>query len=66
MVEKAGLPLHEAAAMMSLHPARLIHMDDEIGSIREGKRADLVLMDETLHASAVYVNGIRAFASSAV
>lgn len=66
MVEKAGLLLHEAAAMMSLHPARLIHMEDEIGSIREGKRADLVLMDETLHASAVYVDGIRAFAERAV
>ena len=56
------MPLHEAAAMMSLHPARLIHMEDDIGSIREGKRADLVLMDETLHARAVYVDGIRAFA----
>lgn len=62
MVTQAGLPLEEASAMMSLHPARLIHMEQEIGSIREGKRADLVLMDETLHAQAVYVDGVRTFA----
>ena len=57
MVQKAGLPLHEAVNMASLHPARLIHKDDEIGSIAVGKRADLVLLDENLLTRRVFVDG---------
>lgn len=57
MVQKAGLPLHEAVNMASLHPARLIHKDDEIGSIAVGKRADLVLLDEKLLTRRVFVDG---------
>lgn len=59
MVQQAGLPLHEAVNMASLHPARLIHRDREVGSIAPGKLADLVLLDEGLHAAAVYVGGER-------
>lgn len=40
----AGLPLHEAAALASLYPARAIGRADEIGSIGEGKRADLIVV----------------------
>ena len=43
--------------MASLHPARLIHKDDEIGSIVVGKRADLVLLDEKLLTRRVFVDG---------
>ena len=57
MVQKAGLPLHEAVNMASLHPARLIHKDDEIGSIAVGKRADLVLLEEKLLTRRVFVDG---------
>ena len=43
--------------LASLHPARLIHKDDEIGSIVVGKRADLVLLDEKLLTRRVFVDG---------
>ena len=57
MVNEAGLELHEAVNMMSLHPARLLKREDELGSIAEGKLADLVLLDDTITAKAVWVGG---------
>ncbi len=57
MVKEAGLELHEAVNMMSLHPARLLKREDEMGSIAVGKLADLVLLDDTITAKAVYVGG---------
>ena len=41
LTEKLGIPLHEAIAMVSLAPARMVGLDDR-GSIEPGKRADLV------------------------
>ena len=63
MVQKAGLPIEQACRMMSLHPARLLRREDELGSIAPGKKADFVLMDSSLHASRVFVGGREAFAS---
>ena len=57
MVQQAGLPLHEACRMMSLHPARLLRRDRAIGSIARGKQADLVLLDEGLRTERVFVGG---------
>lgn len=39
--ELAGLPLHEAVALVTCNPARAVGLDDR-GSIAEGKRADLL------------------------
>lgn len=57
MVQQAGLPLHEAVNMMSLHPARLLGRAHELGSLAPGKLADLVLLDEDLHVCCVFVGG---------
>ena len=57
MVKETCLELHEAVNMMSLHPARLLRKEAELGSIAEGKLADLVLLDDTITAQAVYVGG---------
>ena len=59
MVNEAGLELHEAVNMMSLHPARLIKKENELGSIAVGKLADLVLLDDSITAKAVYVGGVK-------
>ena len=56
-VQMGGLPLQEAVAMASLHPARLLKRDDELGSLAVGKRADLVLMNDGLETTDVYVDG---------
>ena len=49
-----GIPLEEAVRAMTLTPAKEIGMDEEIGSIAVGKRADLVVLDENLEIVAVY------------
>lgn len=57
MVTLAGLSLHEAIAMMSLHPARLMHRENDLGSIARGKLADLVQLNSDLYTQQVWVAG---------
>ncbi|GAB2812130.1 N-acetylglucosamine-6-phosphate deacetylase [Streptomyces chlorus] len=40
-----GLPVEHAVAALSANPARLLGMDDRIGSLEPGKDADLVVLD---------------------
>jgi N-acetylglucosamine-6-phosphate deacetylase len=41
-----GVPLHEAAKMASLTPARIAGVEHELGTLEAGKRADLISLDE--------------------
>ena len=41
----------------TINPAKQIGIYDKVGSIEEGKYADLVLMDKSLNIKAVYVHG---------
>lgn len=59
MHTEAGLPLWEAVRMASLHPARFIGVEQQKGSLAVGKDADLVLFDQDVQVSAVYVAGIK-------
>jgi N-acetylglucosamine-6-phosphate deacetylase len=45
---ECGIPLHEAVKMIGLNHSKLVNMDDEIGSIKVGKRADIILLDKEL------------------
>lgn len=47
----------QAFIMASLNPAKVIGMDDEIGSIEVGKRADIVLVDDKFNVQQVIVGG---------
>ncbi len=49
-----GVPLGEALKAATLTPAKAIGLDDKIGSIEPGKRADLVVLDECLEIVGVY------------
>lgn len=40
---KEGMDRYEALKALTINPARILEVDDRIGSIREGKDADLVL-----------------------
>lgn len=42
-VEYGGIPEEDAWKMVTLNPAKLLHLDSHMGSIRAGKDADLVL-----------------------
>jgi N-acetylglucosamine-6-phosphate deacetylase len=52
-----GVPLPEVVRMATLTPARIAGMQDEIGSIAVGKRADLLVLDDNLEVRAVYLAG---------
>lgn len=49
-----GITLEQAVKAATIIPARIIGMDQEIGSIEVGKYADLVIMDKDLNISGVY------------
>jgi N-acetylglucosamine-6-phosphate deacetylase len=56
-----GIFESDVARMASLNPARLAGIDDECGSIEEGKRADLVALDEARNLRLTIVGGHVAF-----
>jgi N-acetylglucosamine-6-phosphate deacetylase len=56
-VAATGAPLHEAVRMASLTPARIAGCERERGSIEAGKRADFVVLDQSLRVRQVWVAG---------
>ncbi len=51
-VKYGGMTEEEAWKMVTINPAKLLHIDDRTGSIKEGKDADLVLWSD--HPLSVY------------
>ncbi|MFI3325677.1 MAG: N-acetylglucosamine-6-phosphate deacetylase [Clostridia bacterium] len=49
-----GIDFEVAAKACSLTPAKAIKMDNEIGSIKTGKKADFIILDNENNISAVY------------
>ena len=49
-----GIPFPQAVKAATLIPARAIGLDQEIGSIAPGRKADLVVLDQQLEIAAVY------------
>lgn len=45
-VKYGGMSEQEAWKLVTLNPAKLLHLDDRMGSVAEGKDADLVLWNE--------------------
>ncbi len=50
-------PLDEALRMASLYPAAFMGLDDRIGRLAPGYRADLVLLDEALEVRKTWIGG---------
>ncbi|PKA83784.1 imidazolonepropionase-like amidohydrolase [Ulvibacter sp. MAR_2010_11] len=51
-VKYGGMTEEEAWKMVTINPAKLLHLDNRVGSIKEGKDADLVLWTD--HPLSVY------------
>jgi imidazolonepropionase-like amidohydrolase len=51
-VKYGGVPEEEAWKFVTLNPAKLLHIDDKVGSIKVGKDADLVLWSD--HPLSIY------------
>jgi imidazolonepropionase-like amidohydrolase len=65
-VEYGNVPEEEALKFVTLNPAKLLHIDDRVGSIKKGKDADIVLWNDhplSIKASAdmTFVDGIKFF-----
>jgi N-acetylglucosamine-6-phosphate deacetylase len=58
MMLSLGVSEFEAARMASTNPARLLGIDDDCGSIQEGKRADLVALDRDGAVQMTFVGGL--------
>jgi N-acetylglucosamine-6-phosphate deacetylase len=58
-----GVPEVEVARMAATNPARLLKIEDECGSIAEGKRADLVALDQKGNVRLTIIGGEVAFKS---
>lgn len=50
---EAGVPLVDACRMASTTPARTVGLDGEVGALRAGLRADLLVLDEGLRVRKV-------------
>jgi N-acetylglucosamine-6-phosphate deacetylase len=56
-VRESGLPIEKAAAAAATNPARVLGLDDRLGSIAPGRRADLVVLDDDLTVRRVMAAG---------
>lgn len=48
------LPLEEAFALLTINPARAVGLDGEIGSLKEGKKADILVIREVQEGQRSY------------
>ena len=65
LAAKAGLPEYEAIKAITINPAKILSLDNRVGSIKVGKDADFVIctkniLDTQNEITAVYVDGKKA------
>lgn len=63
VVKYGGISEEDAWKMVTLNPAILLHLDDRMGSIKEGKDADIVIWSDNplsvqAHVEQTFVDGI--------
>ncbi|KAA3629116.1 MAG: amidohydrolase, partial [Bacteroidetes bacterium] len=54
-----NVPEEEALKFVTLNPAKILHIDDRVGSIKVGKDADVVLWSD--HPLSVYAKAEKTF-----
>ena len=52
-----GIPFETAVKAATANPAKVIGMQEEIGSISEGKRADLLVLDKDMNIEMIILGG---------
>lgn len=52
-----GIPKESAIKAATINPARSIRVDNEVGSLEEGKRADILIMDENMKLETLIISG---------
>ena len=57
LLENTDLPIYEAINCASLYPATALGEEKEIGSLEEGKRADIIIVDEKINVINTILGG---------
>ena len=57
LMAHSGYGLCHAIRMATLNPARLLGIEDRVGSLEVGKKANLILIDDTVCVKAVFLEG---------
>lgn len=57
MRDMAGLELQDAVQMLTINPARILGLQHQIGAVRKGLKADLILFDEKIQVQKTMVEG---------
>ncbi len=63
-IKYGGITEEDAWKFVTLNPARLLHIDDRVGSIKVGKDADVVLWSD--HPMSVYAKAEKTFVEGAL
>jgi imidazolonepropionase-like amidohydrolase len=58
-VKYGGISEEEAFKFVTLNPAKLLHIDNRVGSLKEGKDADIVLWND--HPLSIYAKPIQTY-----
>lgn len=61
MMRSLGISIDEVAVMASLAPAKVLEIDNAYGSLEQGKRADLVVLDDKGNVRLTIIGGRIAF-----
>lgn len=61
LVETIGIPKEKALKMASLNTSKLLGLENLIGSIKVGKKADFALIDKDYKVHATYIEGRLVF-----
>lgn len=55
---RAGCSVEEALEAATLHPAQLLGIESDIGTLNFGSRADFILLDDSLCVQETYLGGL--------
>jgi N-acetylglucosamine-6-phosphate deacetylase len=56
-VRRVGIPLEEAVKMVSTYPAMYLGLDHQIGKIKEGAYADLIVLNQQMEIDKIFSKG---------
>lgn len=57
MIQLAEIPLIDAVKMMTATPARILHLENTIGSLEVGKTADILIFDDQIRILRTIIDG---------
>ncbi len=63
-IKYAGMSEEDALKMITLNPAKMLHVADRVGSLKEGKDADLVIWSD--HPLSIYAKSEKTIVDGAV